>query len=438
MALARGAHAQAREQFALALEADPESVEARLGLAEVARLGGEPQAARAQLRAVIRRDPQRAEAHARLAALTGPAAAGPPSTAKEAVRRAGAHPYDTLALLVAANALARGGQTQAAIRLYQRIVWLGDVAPPATAEALRRLRELSPEWAERRAVAVHSYADEIVRGREGWRFSVRNAWRAVSASLMPILDVRFVPISISSFRTEGLPPVLDDIHDALRSQLRPAPANGILAGFSGREPPRVAGYPWKQGFAQLLGRWLTVRFGEHEPLVRTLAHEVLHLYGAIHVSDEIESLMNPRGQLMTLDPFNLAIVEATRPRSFGAGGVATHVLARIDLDQTISAYVRAMHANLVLRNLGIDRAIASARESRFAAIGELRRAQNLDPHLGDMASIVAEMMRLEGRRVESLLMLEAAARLYGPQSPRGRAARETADRLRRALQRELL
>jgi tetratricopeptide (TPR) repeat protein len=437
VALRRGDAAAARGHFEAALAADPESADARLGLADVAERAGDAAGEREQLVAVLSREPGRADVHARHAALTGRAPAAAPATPQEAVTIADAHPYDTPALLRAADALAGDGQREAAVRVLERILWLGDVDARTSRAALARLRSLAPEWRERAVVEVRCFADDALRERPGWQFVIRDAWRRVSRTLRPALDVRFVPVAITPLRGAEASGTLEAIHLALLQRAQSARFEGILAGFTGREPPRAAG-AYRQGVAQMLGRALTVRAGSEDALRRVLTHEVLHLYGAIHVAAPFESIMNPDGDTLLFDSFNLAIVRETARRRFGPGGIERQLLPYVDLERTIDAYVAAIGANLDLRALGLDRALALSRESRRRAAAELHAARQLDAHLGDMAWIVGEMMLRAGQRVQALVMWEAAAQLYGPRTRRGREAAESAERLREVLRRELL
>jgi hypothetical protein len=203
------------------------------------------------------------------------------------------------------------------------------------------------------------------------------------------------------------------------------PDHGILAAFTGRPVPREPG-TWQRGEAKFLGRLLVVRLAPGEVQSRVLAHEVLHLYGAIHVNPDVPSLMNPTADSGDLDRWNLAIVRALRARTFGPGGVEANVLGHVDLDDAISAYRAALGVNVALRNAGVLQALDAADGSPLVAAPGLRAATELDEQLGDVASFVAELLLRDGRRAASAAMFETAARLYGPATVRGRRARERA------------
>ena len=109
------------------------------------------------------------------------------------------------------------------------------------------------------------------------------------------------------------------VRAAFAERTRPEPPAGLLAGVPARPVPAHPG-PWKVGIAELLGRRLTVRIPPGAVESRPLAHELLHLFGAVLVSGRIDSLMNPTGAELKLDPLNLEIVRTTRNRGFSTGG----------------------------------------------------------------------------------------------------------------------
>lgn len=430
--LSRGELETARAQFAAALSTNPQSVDARLGLADVATREGDRAAARRHLDEAIELDPVRADAHVRRQALTGPAPAGLARTLDEALGAAQAHPYDPRALLRAAELLERAGRREAAVEFLESAVWLADLDPAAATSAVRLLSNLSQGWSERRVVPVHVYADEPIRAREGWRFRMRTLWLAASNSLAPILEAYFVPVTLGTLRTAGLSGDLDEIQRAFARAMRPPPPEGILAAITGRPLPRGAA-PRKNGLAHFLGRRLTARLEPDEVQSRVLAHELLHLYGAIHVLDDVNSLMNPNSTSFHLDRGSYRIVRAFHLRSFREGGPEVNLYPWIDLDETIEAYVDALKVNLTFRRLGIAAAFEVRELSRSQAQAIARRVRQLDPHLGDVAAMVANLMLADGRAAEALTLLEVSAKLRGRRTPEGRESRQRAEALRQTL-----
>jgi hypothetical protein len=419
---------------ALLAAAPAQSVDGLLASAREARARGDLPGARRAAEAVLALDPAQPAAHALLAELTGPAPAGAPRTSKEALSRAASHPYDAAALVRAAEALARAGRSADAAALLEKALWLADTNPAAAASALDRLPGLDPAWRERRAVPVHVFADETLAETPGWEFQLRTALLSASNSLEGALGVRFLAVSL---RRERLGPLdasaLENVHAAFAERSQPAPADGVLAGFTARPVPAERG-AWKVGIAELLGRRLTVRLAPGAVESRPLAHELLHLFGAVHVSNELDSLMNPDGAELKLDPLNLEIVRTTRNRGFGAGGPERNLLPFADRSRLIDAYTAALRANLALRELGIEevltlRQLAPARAA--AREGQLRA---LDPHLAEVAELVAALLLVDGRGAPAVGLYEVAAELRGPDTEKGRQSLGRARDLRARLE----
>ena len=430
--LARGDPAAARARYESALAQGPASVEVLVGLAEVERVTGDADAASALLTRALALDPTRSDAHEKLAEITGPAPTAPLASVNLAVARAEAHPYDPRALFEAGRQLANAQQVEMAVALLEKAVWLSDLDPPAAQAAARLLARLDPAWRERRLVPVHVYADERVRAWPGWRFQLRTLWLSTSTSLDGILQTRFVPHTIAACSTEGSPVALEAIHLAcLRSVERPA-RRDLVSAFTGRSRPRRPGI-WKEGIAEFAGRRLSVRIEPEAGQSRVLAHEILHIYGGVHVVDEIESLMNPSGGSLRLDRANYRIVRALRGRHFESGGFERNILPWIDLDETIAAYEAALAVNLTYRKLGLDEAIRSRSLSRYEAARRAKQAQSLDPHLADVSSTLASLKLADQRGAEAVALLEVAARLYGSGTRQGREASERAELLRERL-----
>lgn len=430
VALAAGRPDEARTHLGAALDADPGSAEALLGLGMLAARAGRSEEARRRLQAAVEADPWSAEAHAQLASLTGPAPEPPkplsPAEAEELARR---HPYDVRANLRAAEALARTGRTEQAVKRLEGVVWIADLDPASSRAALLRLAQLDPSWGRRVVVPVHSWADETIRDEPGWRFRLRLAWLAVSQSLDGVLGVRFVPASFHEIQAGRGPIALQPLDRAFRAQVRSGPEAGILAAFTERPPPQRPGRH-RLGQAEFLGRRLLVRLEPEPGLSRVLAHEVLHLYGAVHVADEAKSLMTPDSDWRALDGANAAVVRSLRRRRFGAGELDENVFPWIDLETTTRAYENVLRLNLAFRRLGFAEALEAAEHSRFAAGRIAREVRGMDEHLGDVSRFLAGLLLRGGRPATGIAMLETAARLYGPRTPQGLALRRRAAALR--------
>ncbi|HKJ24937.1 MAG TPA: tetratricopeptide repeat protein, partial [Myxococcota bacterium] len=377
VAARRGDATAAAEQYEAALELDPTLAPAQLGLAELARASGDADAARARLDAALAAAPLSPRLHARLFEWTGLApAAGESDASPEGVRaRARAYPYDPRAQLALARLALADGDEAGARAALETTLLVADLAPQVAPEAAALLARL--DAAERRFVPVHLYADETVRAEPGWEFELRIAWGRASVALRPVLATTFVPVAIRPFSSQGVADDLASIHRAMSASLERAPLDGILAGFTRRDSPRTP-LAHRLGEAEYFGRELMVRIDPDDLEGRTLAHEVLHLYGAMHLSDEIPSLMNPMAVDWTLDSHTARILRVTRERRFGPGSFERNVLARVDVPALADALVAAIRVNVAFRNQGLEEATEAAEESRWSAALRARAATGED------------------------------------------------------------
>jgi hypothetical protein len=410
---------------------DSGSIESLIDLAEVERRAGNREAEYALLARVLDRASAHSGAHARLAELTGPAPARSVAGSDDLVQRALLHPYDPAALVAAAEALARRGRADQAVEYLERVVWLADLDSSSTRIAIRQLSRLSDAWSGRRIVPIQVHADELIRAQPGWRFRIRTLWLSVSKTLDEVLETRFVPIAIGSFDLGEAPNDLDLIHEIFVANAR-APSDGILAAVTERAIPTGTGV-FKKGVAEFLGRSLVVRLEPRATQSRVLAHEILHLYGAIHVLDDVDTLMNPAGTSLVLDGPSIRIVRALRGRAFRPGGIEENVLPWIDLGETVTAYRTALSVNLDLRDAGIAEALETHLTSPAQAALRTRQATRLDTHLADAARLVAALMLADARREEALRLLNLSSQLYGVDTPRGRETAKQVERLRISL-----
>jgi len=436
VALREGDEPAALRHFEAALANEPATRAARLGMAEILERRGERAAAAAQLQAGLAHAPLDAELHERLFAVTGLAPPGGPDDPSAVRARAAAHPYDPRAQLALARLLVARGDAAAARVALETALLVADLAPEVAPEAAGVLAGLAGEDARRRFVPVHVWADQTVRAQPGWSFELRIAWGRAAAGLAPVLETTFVPVALHEFSSEDAGDDLVSIQQAMLAKIERSPLEGIVAGFTRRASPRTASDS-RLGQASYLGRELVVRMDPADEQGRTLAHEVLHLYGAIHVSPEIPSLMNPMGGAWTLDPYNAALLAITRERRFGPGSVERNVLERVDEAALADALVAALGVNVALRNAGLREAMEEARTSRVAAALAAREAIGQDPHLADVSRLTAAVLLRRERAAEAVTMMENAARLYGPATPAGRAAQAEADRWRAAYKRFL-
>jgi hypothetical protein len=460
LALARGEIDVAETRFRRALQADPEAPSPRIGLARVALVRGDPDAARRFAGEALERAPGDADAlvliarldlragdalaarqgleralraeafhldaHAELAALTGPAPRSPGADAAEALRVAEAHPYDPWARLRAARLLLADGLREQARAQLAEHVWFADLDPPSGLAAFRLLQRLDERWAERRILPVHCYADETLRRSASWKMRLRVMWGALSASLDPLLETAFVPLSFSPFSSRDAGSRLAAIDRALLASVGALPAPGIVAAFTERPVARRSG-GWRLGQAEYLGRRMLVRLEPGQVESRTLIHEVLHLYGGVHINPDLDSIMNPSGASLELDPANRRIVELVRGRRFGPAGVHANVLAVVDQRRLTAALAQALRLNLQFRRLGVLEALEAKERSRFLGARKAREAYSLDPDLASVARFVALLLAEQERYAAAARFMDAAANLYGPSSTERREAQRRAE-----------
>jgi hypothetical protein len=411
-----------------------EDVDALLARAREAQARGDLRVARRDAERALEIDAARPAAHALLAELTGPAPGASARTPDQALARAADHPYDAAALVRAADVLARAGSGADAAALLEKVLWLADTNPSAAAAALARLPALDPRWRERRAVPVHVFADETLAASAGWEFQLRTALLSASNSLDAALGVRFLAVSL---RRQELGPLdaasLESVHAAFVERIQPVPPDGILAGFTARPLPAEPG-PWKLGLAELLGRRLTVRIPAGAVESRPLAHELLHLFGAVHVSGRIDSLMNPDGSELKLDALNLEIVRLTQGRAFSGGGAERNLLPFVDRARLVQAYTALLRANLALRELGIEEILAERQIAPVRAAARAGSLREFDPHLAEVAELVAKLLVIDGRAAAAVGLLEVAGELWGSDTGRGRDSHARAQALRAELE----
>jgi len=435
VALARGDPEQARAHAEAALERAPGDPDALTLLATTRLERGTDEArqeARELLERALAREPGHVAAHARRRELTGPAPRRPAVDTADALRLAQLHPYDASARLRAARRLAAEGRVQEASSHATEALWLASDDPRSGLAAARLLAAIDPAWARRRMVAVHVFADADVRADPDWPVRVRLLFRQASIGLGPALGVAFVPVSLAPFSSAKASNELAEIDATFRLASRASRAPGIVAGLTERPPSQRRG-PRRLGQADLLGRHMLVRLEPGATQSRTLLHEILHLYGGVHISEPVESILNPAGDSLVLDSANRRIVALVRDRRFGAGGLQENLFPYVDLAELTAAYSNALQTDLGFRRLGVLEARASARESRYIAARKAREATALDPHLADVARLLAILLVEQGRVAEAANLLEVEARLRGPGSARGRAAARKATALRSTL-----
>jgi tetratricopeptide (TPR) repeat protein len=455
----------AERRFERALEIQPNSSVAKLGLARVARMRADEPAERRWLEEVLTRaprspaavralrrlveleafasrperaleyldraleiDPYDAKLLSLQAELTGEAPSLEGLAAERILELSRRHPFDLGVQLRAAKIQIEAGEIKAAKRLLRSSYWLADLDPGVAAEIATTLAGIDARFAKRKIVPVHVYADQTITGRPGWEMRLRILWRKTSAAFDPLIKTYFVPVSISAFDTTRVGADLSALEQAWSTSQRRWPGDGILVAFT----ERTLGRRQRQmlGRAELLGRRTIVRLVPEATESRVLIHEVFHLYGGVHVADVVDSLMNPSGDTSTLDPLNAEIITLTRNRGFGPGGERANINPYVDKEKLVQTYMQALRVNLTFRKEGLGRASELGRASRVAADNLIRGAVRLDDHLAQVSERVSQMLVEDRLYAKAAEYNDLAAKLYGEASPKGREQTLKGERLR--------
>ena len=107
------------------------------------------------------------------------------------------------------------------------------------------------------------------------------------------------------------------------------------------------------------------------------------------------------------------------------------VMASPDIAEATSAYRRVLRANLAFRRLGVMEALEQNPDSRIGAKRAAQSSLALDSHLADVSRFVARLLVANEQPAGSILLLETAARLYGPRTPRGQESLALARQIER-------
>lgn len=186
------------------------------------------------------------------------------------------------------------------------------VALDAVARTNEKLAErlfvrLVPERARVRRTVPIRIIDDCGLGRD----RVRAVIEECSAIFEREAGIRLEPEWV-----RGSAPDLDSLEEALaHARRQAAPPGGALVWLVA---PRVAQAGLRYGLSEPLGRHAVAACGEGgDARVVTVAHEVAHLFGAVHVRVR-GSVMNPIAEFDArfFDPLNRRIVRLARERSF--------------------------------------------------------------------------------------------------------------------------
>ena len=421
--LARGEVGKARDELgffpdaAVGIEID--EVELAVSWAQIEVASGNREGARRVLYAAHRVAPLRYDIAGQLEVLSAKAPAATASDDKKRLKHAIDHHFHPASLVAGGQVALEQGDEAGARRWLEEAVWLADLDSDASRDAVAALGSFDTAWSQRRIVPVHVYADQKIRADPHWKSRVRLVWRALSVALDPLLAVAFVPVSLGPFATAQGHVSLRSIDEDFRATAGPLPPRGLIAVLTETPVPRRAG-SWRLGQASFLGRDLIVRIDKGAIESRVLAHEILHVYGGVHVSDEVNSLMNPSGESLHLDPANVALARLTKARRFGRGGVSQTVLPHVDQGRLAGTYMEWLAFQLDVRRRGMANAEGEVETSRYIAAATARKSAKLDPHMADVAAFTGQLLLVMGEPEQAADLFVVAARLYGLRTARGR------------------
>ncbi len=422
--------------FQKAIGLDPNSAEARLGLARCFRGLGDKQSARAELKKAFARNLRTPALQQEFAEITGVARRRSVKSDREAIQLAVDYPFDPWAVFTAGRAAAIAGQPDIAMTYFESTLWLSMADPSMGKLAFGELQRLSPQWRERRLVPVQIWADETVRADPAWLFRSIHLFRNLSHDSDAMVKTVFLPVSRHAFESgDGFPTLANIMQRFYESNPRIAP-NGIVIILTERKPPDLRGESWRLGQAEFLGRIMTVRLEPGELRSRVLAHELLHLYGGIHISPETKSIMNPSGGSYTLDPINASIFKTLRNRRFHSTGIENNVFPWIDIAQAADAYEQGVLLNLKYRKAGMMEARKDYSESPYVAAQRAQKAQQLDEHLISITNFLANLRLAQGETLQAIQTLRVTYQLQGPNTGAGRKTLARIQRLEAGLLRQ--
>ncbi len=435
VAYAEGDDTAAIPLFRKAIELDPELADARLGLVRCLRRQGDKKAARAELEKAFALNLRTPALQQEFAEVSGAAPRRLIKNAKEAIQLARDYPFDPWAVVTAGEVASVSGQPQIAVNYFESALWLAMANPQFGEIAFNKLQGLSEEWRKRRLVPVHIWADETIRADSAWKFRAIHLFRNLSHDSDAMVKTIFLPISSQGFESGNGFPTLSNIEQRFRESTPGVPGYGIVIILTERVPPKIPGESWRLGQAQFLGRVMTVRLKPGELRSRVLVHELLHLYGGIHISPEAESIMNPSGDSYKLDPINASIFSNMRNRQFTSQGIQQNIFPWIDLREAAKNYERGLRLNLGFRNAGMIEARNDLTESPFVAAQRAQKAQQLDEHLISISKFLADIYLVQGKKAKAIETLRLTQQLQGPNSSAGQKTQAHIQRIESNLKR---
>jgi len=280
---------------------------------------------------------------------------------------------------------------------------------PADAEVVRD--------GEARLLRIRACADEELRGRAGWETEVREHLEFTSRIFANSFGVRFTVVELVEWDSNDEGQGLGDLVDELEAEL-PLDGADVVIGFSAQDPRRgklskYVALPW--GLTPSLGRVSMIRAmvdDESYDLHLAVVHEIAHLFGAFHVTQQDsvmrETVQGPR--TFQFDVENGKLLRLMREYDFESGvdGLSEEAAARLtELWRRGGGEVDTNPLAEAYFNRGIERYNADEPE---VALGYWRRAIRADDQFalayGTLGVTLAELKRYD-EALEALQQADA-------------------------------
>ncbi len=272
-----------------------------------------------------------------------------------------------------------------------------------------------------RVLRIRACADEELRARADWEAEIREHLDFASRIFESTFGVRFAVVDLLQWDTDDEGQGLGDLVDELEAEV-PLDGVDVVIGFSAQDPRRgklskYVALPW--GLTPSLGRASMVRAmvdDESYDLHLAVVHEIAHLFGAFHVTQQDsvmrETVQGPR--TFQFDVGNGKLLRLMRDYDFEAGveGLSEDTAQRLnDLWRRGGGEVDTSPLAEALFNCGIERYNQDLTEDAMAL---WRRAIQADDQFalayGMMGMTLAEVKRYD----EALQSLQAADALGWP------------------------
>ncbi len=248
-----------------------------------------------------------------------------------------------------------------------------------------------------REVPLRILADEEYRASPEWEKKAGRAVAIASKDFKKLFGIRFRISDVAAWDTEGSPPFLAKIAEALDRSVRKG-TDEIVVLLTARECPEDA----YKGFS-IFREGIVVLRDPKKPieLGRVLEHEIGHLYGAVHLRDP-DSIMDVQMRGEEFDEVNARLIRFNRLRDFNPVGFP---MARENLEEALGLYRE------VIRRNGIE----TANPKDETTVGDTIPAPNIRKRLDDACLFAAQVL-IELKRYDEAIEECRAARAINPDS----------------------